>query len=133
MHGPRALIFGLGLDIIEVPRMARNLARTSGLKARLFTEREIAYCESKKRSEEHFAARFAAKEAFLKALGTGWRDGLRFTDIEIVNDERGRPGLAVYGRVKDFCEANGIAGMHVSLSHLKETAAAVVVLEKIAE
>lgn len=133
MEGNRSLIFGLGLDIIEVPRVARNLARTSGLKSRLFTAAEIAYCESKTRSAEHFAARFAAKEAFLKALGTGWRGGLRFDEIEIVNDERGRPGLVVHGQVRDFCEANRIAGMHVSLTHLKETAAAVVVLEKYAE
>ena len=123
------MIFGVGTDMIEVSRVSRSLSRTAGLKDRLFTAGEIAYCESKHRSAEHFAARFAAKEAFLKALGTGWRGGLRFDEIEIVNDEVGRPSVAVHGRVKEFCEANRIAGMHVSLSHLKETAAAVVVLE----
>lgn len=123
------MIFGVGMDIIEVSRVSRNLSRTSGLKDRLFTPAEIAYCESKLRSAEHFAARFAAKEAFLKALGTGWRGGLRFDEIEILNDERGRPRAVVHGRVKEFCEANRVVAKHVSLTHVKETAAAVVVLE----
>ncbi len=127
------MIFGLGMDIIEVSRVSRSLSRTAGLRDRVFTAAEIAYCESKYRSAEHFAARFAAKEAFFKALGTGWRGGLRFDEIEIVNDERGRPSVVVHGRVKEFCEAHRIAGMHVSLSHLKETAAAVVVLERNAD
>jgi holo-[acyl-carrier protein] synthase len=123
------LIFGVGLDMIEVSRMSRTLSRTQGLKDRLFTAAEAAYCESKYRSAEHFAARFAAKEAFLKALGTGWRGGLRFNEIEIVNDDLGRPTVVVHGKVKEFCQANGIREMHVSLSHLRETAGAVVVLE----
>jgi holo-[acyl-carrier protein] synthase len=123
------LIFGVGLDMIEVSRMSRTLSRTQGLKDRLFTAAEAAYCESKYRSAEHFAARFAAKEAFLKALGTGWRGGLRFNEIEIVNDDWGRPTVVVHGKVKEFCRERGIRGMHVSLSHLREMAGAVVVLE----
>jgi holo-[acyl-carrier protein] synthase len=119
----------MGTDIIEIRRMAHKLVRTGGLKERLFTKRESAYCESKGRSAQHFAARFAAKEAFLKAMGTGWRDGYRFDEIEIVNDEIGKPEVVVYGKIKDFCHKNRITRIHVSLSHSKDIAQAVVFLE----
>jgi holo-[acyl-carrier protein] synthase len=124
------LVFGIGTDIIEIQRVADKLRRTGGLKKRVFTPREIAYCESKAKSAQHFAARFAAKEAFLKAIGTGWRSGYRFVDIEILNNEQGKPGIVVQGKVKDFCQENGITGFHVTLSHIKDLAKAVVVLEK---
>jgi holo-[acyl-carrier protein] synthase len=124
------LVFGIGTDIIEIQRVAEKLRRTKGLKTRVFTPREIAYCESKARSAEHFAARFAAKEAFLKAIGTGWRGGYRFVDIEILNNAQGKPELVIQGKVKDFCKENGITGFHVTLSHIREVAKAVVVLEK---
>lgn len=124
------MVFGIGTDIIEIQRVADKLRRTESLKKRVFTAREITYCESKAKSAQHFAARFAAKEAFLKAIGTGWSRGYRFLDIEILNNEKGKPELVVQGKVKDFCEKNGITGFHVSLSHIKEVAKAVVVLEK---
>jgi holo-[acyl-carrier protein] synthase len=124
------LVFGIGTDIIEIGRVEEKLARTEGLKKRVFTPREIAYCESKARSAQHFAARFAAKEAFLKAIGTGWSRGYRFVDIEILNNEQGKPELVLTGKVKDFCEENGITGFHVSLSHIRVVAKAVVVLER---
>jgi len=124
------LIFGTGTDIIEVHRVEEKLSRTSGLKAKIFTSREVEYCESKHRPGLHFAARFAAKEAFLKAMGTGWSGGHKFTEIEIVNNALGKPELFVHGKVRDFCEANRIAGMEVSLSHIKDLAQAVVVLER---
>ena len=123
------MIFGIGTDIIEVTRIERKLTQTKGLKEKIFTPNEIAYCESKARSVQHFAARFSAKEAFLKAMGTGWRGGLSFDEIEIVNNEAGKPGIVVRGKVKAFCAARGITGMHVSLSHLKDLAQAVVILE----
>jgi holo-[acyl-carrier protein] synthase len=123
------LIFGIGTDIIEVPRVARQLSQTDGLREQLFTAREIAYCESKGTSSQHYAARFAAKEAFLKAMGTGWRDGYRFGDIEIVNDELGKPEVSLHGKVKSFCAQNMIGRMHVTLTHTKDLAKAVVVLE----
>ena len=110
--------------------MEDKLLRTGGLKARLFTDREIAYCESKHRPALHFAARFAAKEAFLKAMGTGWSGGHKFSEIEVVNNALGKPELFVHGKVKEFCEARGIAAMEVSLTHIKDVASAVVVLEK---
>jgi holo-[acyl-carrier protein] synthase len=123
------LIFGVGTDIIEVRRVGDKLARTKGLKEKIFTTREIEYCEAGKMSAQHFAARFSAKEAFLKAMGTGWSGGHRFDEIEVVNDALGKPGLFVHGKVKAFCEARGITGMEVSLSHVKDLAQAVVVLE----
>jgi holo-[acyl-carrier protein] synthase len=123
------LIFGVGTDIIEVQRVEDKLVRTAGLKKKIFTPREIAYCESKHRPALHFAARFAAKEAFLKAMGTGWSGGHRFDEIEIVNNALGKPELYVHGKVLEFCRVHGVTGMQGSLSHIKELAKAVVVLE----
>ncbi len=123
------MIFGLGIDIIHVPRVDKGLVRTEGLKETLFTAREIAYCESRGKSSQHFAARFAAKEAFLKAMGSGWRDGYRFNEIEILNDGSGKPEAFVHGKVKTFCEEKGISRVHVSLSHTQDLAEAVVILE----
>ncbi len=123
------MIFGLGIDIIHVPRVEKELVRTEGLKETLFTAREIVYCESRGKSAQHFAVRFAAKEAFLKAMGTGWRGGYRFNEIEILNDELGKPEALLHGRVKEYCDEKGITRMHVSLSHTQDLAQAVVVLE----
>lgn len=124
------MIFGAGTDIIEVQRVEDKLIRTENLKTKLFTPTEIAYCESKHRPALHFAARFAAKESFLKALGTGWTGGLKFSEIEVVNNAQGKPELFVHGKVKEFCETHGIGAMEVSLTHIKDVAAAVVVLER---
>ena len=124
------MIFGAGTDIIEVERVEEKLLRTASLKNKLFTPTEIAYCESKHRPALHFAARFAAKEAFLKAMGTGWSGGHQFSEIEIINNSLGKPLLYVHGKVKEFCEAHGIGAMEVSLTHIKDVASAVVVLEK---
>jgi holo-[acyl-carrier protein] synthase len=124
------LIFGAGTDIIEVQRVEDKLVRTESLKTKLFTPTEIAYCESKHRPALHFAARFAAKEAFLKAMGTGWSGGHQFSEIEVINNALGKPELFVHGKVKEFCEAHGIGMMEVSLTHIKDFASAVVVLEK---
>ncbi len=126
----RALIFGVGTDIIEVQRIEEKLVRTTRLKEKLFTPREIAYCEAKHRPALHYAARFAAKEAFLKAMGTGWSGGHRFDEIEIVNNALGKPELFVHGSVRAFCDTHGITRMEASLSHIKELAEANVVLEK---
>jgi holo-[acyl-carrier protein] synthase len=124
------LIAGVGTDIIEIQRIEDALAHTEGLKQRLFTSREIAYCESMRRPAMHFAARFAAKESVFKAMGTGWRGGIRFDEIEIVNDQLGRPELVLHGKAKEWFEANRISGTHVSLSHIRELAQAFVVLER---
>lgn len=123
------MIFGIGTDIVEICRIGDKLARTKGLKEKVFTPREIEYCEARKMSAQHFAARFSAKEAFLKAMGTGWSGGRKFNEIEVLNNELGKPELFVHGKVKEFCEAHAITGMEVSLSHIKDLAQAIVVLE----
>ncbi len=124
------MVFGVGIDIIEVGRVEEKVARTEGLKARIFTPREIAYCESKHRPALHYAARFAAKEAFLKAMGTGWTGGLSFADIEVVDNDLGRPEIFVHGGVAGFCAENSIVRMAVSLTHIRDLAQAMVILEK---
>lgn len=123
------MILGVGLDIVEVQRMADGLRKESGLKTRLFTESEIRYCDSHKHDGQHFAARFAAKEAFAKALGTGISEGLSFQDVEIVQDSGGRPGILLHGRSQQLADSRGVAHIHLSITHTQERAAAVVVLE----
>jgi len=125
------MIFGVGIDIIEVDRLAKQLTDDSGFLDRIFTPGERAYCEKKRNQAENFAARFAAKEAFLKALGTGWRDGLKFTEIEVVRDELGKPALALHGKAKEWVDKNKIMHIQVSLSHIKDYATSIVILEKI--
>jgi len=124
------MIAGLGTDIIEVGRIKEKLLADEGFMRSIFTPSEIEYCESKKNKAENFAARYAAKEAFFKALGTGWRYGMAFKEIEITNDELGKPDIKVSGKVKDFIEKNKIENIHVSLSHIRDMVNAIVILEK---
>jgi holo-[acyl-carrier protein] synthase len=124
------MVFGIGTDLIEVGRVERRLREEAGFKEAVFTPREIAYCESKSGKARNYAARFAAKEAFLKATGMGWRGGLSFAQIEVVNDALGRPSLELSSEAKRFCETNAITAVHVSLSHIADFSSAVVVLER---
>ena len=124
------MIYGMGTDILETKRMATLVARGRPYLETIFTALEIEYCESKARPSEHYAARYAAKEAVLKALGTGWRDGLAFSDIEIRNDELGKPQVFLHGKVKELCDRLQIRQTLVSLSHTREIAIAVAILEK---
>jgi holo-[acyl-carrier protein] synthase len=96
----------------------------------VFSKTEIAYCESKTNKFEHYAARFAAKEAFFKALGTGWLKGTHFNEVEITNDESGKPSIVLLDETKKTLSPLGIRKILVSLSHLKEIASAVVIIEK---
>jgi holo-[acyl-carrier protein] synthase len=123
------MILGTGIDIIEVSRIEKVLSRDIGFRDKLFTPGEIEYCESKKNKYQHYAARFSAKEAMLKAIGTGWRLGIRFIDIEIFNDEMGKPHIRTAGIAKDLTERLLVSKIHVSLSHLKEMATAIVIIE----
>jgi holo-[acyl-carrier protein] synthase len=123
------MIHGVGTDLFEIERMAELAARGRAYLETIFAPAEIEYCEGKARPAEHYAARFAAKEAVLKALGTGWRDGLAFTEIEVCNDGVGRPYLFLHGKVREFCDRRQIKGAFVSLSHTRELAIAVVILE----
>jgi holo-[acyl-carrier protein] synthase len=101
-----------------------------GFREKIFTPGEIAYCETQKHKYENYAARFSAKEAFMKAIGTGWRFGIRFADIDVYHDEYGKPLIRVYGKAEELVTRELISKIHVSLSHLKEMATAVVVVEK---
>jgi holo-[acyl-carrier protein] synthase len=101
-----------------------------GFREKIFTEGEIAYCEKMKNKYQNYAARFSAKEAFLKAIGTGWRFGIRFADIDVYHDEFGKPLIRLTGKAEELALRDGISKIHVSLSHLKEMATAVVILER---
>lgn len=123
------MILGIGTDIIEVARIQKVMERDIGFRDKIFTPGEIAYCETKKHKFENYAARFSAKEAFLKAIGTGWRFGVRFADIDIFHDELGKPHIRTTGVAKELTESLSVSKIHVSLSHLKEMATAIVILE----
>ena len=123
------MIFGIGTDIIETRRVGRIVARGRPYLESIFTQQEIEYCESKRRKSEHYAVRYAAKEAALKALGVGWSDGLALAEIEVVDDERGKPEVIVHGKVKELFEHQQIRHASLSLSHAKENAIAVIILE----
>ena len=95
----------------------------------MFTQKEIKYCESKRYNARHYAARYAAKESFFKALGTGWRFGFKHIDIEILNNKLGKPEIITYGKVAEFIIENKIKNIHVSISHIKDIANAIVIIE----
>ena len=124
------MLAGLGTDLIEVERIAAKIIKEAGFRELVFSEGEIIYCESQTNKFEHYAARFAAKEAFFKALGTGWLQGTYFNEIEIVHDENGKPELALSGKTQDTLSTWGINKILVSLSHIKTMASAVVIIEK---
>ncbi len=118
-------IFGIGTDIIECVRIRQMIERHGELfLRRVFTEREISYCQNRKRAIEHFAGRWAAKEAILKAIGTGWGNGIAWTDIEIRHDPAGKPHVMVCGGAKDTMVQARIADILVSISHCRAYATA---------
>lgn len=121
------MILGTGTDIIEVERVRKAIEKDA-LKQKVFSNREIAYCE-KDKSCQSFAARGAAKEAFFKALGTGWRDKMNINEVEILNDDLGKPFIELSGETLRVFEQKGGGQIHVSLSHIKETAVAFVIIE----
>jgi holo-[acyl-carrier protein] synthase len=123
------MIAGIGMDMIEVDRVAEKISKESGFRELVFTRKEILYCEKKKNKFEHYAARFAAKEAFLKAAGTGWINGTAFNEIEILNDESGKPELVLLGETARWMLQRGNSRFQVSMSHLKTMASAVVIIE----
>jgi holo-[acyl-carrier protein] synthase len=126
------MIFGIGVDLVKIPRIAAALTRFGDrFKNRIYTSQEISYCEARGHSVNNYALRFAAKEAFSKALGVGLRrHGIRWRDVEVVSASSGRPDLRVTGRAADLCEQHGIQGMFISLTDEGEFGIAVVVLER---
>jgi len=124
------MVAGVGIDIVEVERIAGSIGKDHGFKQMVFSATEIAYCEKLANSHQHYAARFAAKEAFFKALGTGWATGTSFNEIEVVNEENGKPILQLLGETAQYALGLGINKILVSLSHTKTMATAVVIIEK---
>jgi holo-[acyl-carrier protein] synthase len=124
------VIVGSGIDIAEVPRIAQAITRYGDrFLRRIFTEEEIRYCESKANRIERYAARFAAKEAAMKALGTGWNHGIRWRDVEVRHEPGGRPTIAFHGNAAEFASRLGAAHVALSLSHTASEAIAQVILE----
>lgn len=117
----------VGVDVLEVDRLARLVTDNPGITDTLFTEREHTYCLAKRRRYEHMAARFAAKEAVLKAFGTGMGQRMRWTDVEVVNGVTGKPLIHLHGEVAAWARAHGLADLDVSLSHTTTVAIAQVV------
>ncbi len=126
------MIVSIGIDIVEVYRIRETISRTPRFVERVFTERERAYCDAKgMAAAQSYAARFAAKEAFLKALKTGWRGKITWHDIEILSSENNVPSLEIRGAAGKILENLGANQIHLSLSHTTEHAVAQVILEKI--
>src|SRR5687768_3431861 len=118
-------VLGIGTDIIECLRIAKMIERHGELfLTRVYTSHEIEYCTARKASTQHYAGRFAAKEAVLKALGTGWTRGIHWRDIEVRNDVGGKPRIALAGVAREMCEKLGIAEVHMSISHCRKHATA---------
>ncbi len=118
------------MDLVETARMARLLERyPARCHGRLFTVGEVDYCGASRSPVESFAARFAAKEALMKALGTGLRGGARWQDVEVVSDEAGAPHLRLHGFLAEFAERRGVLRAHLTLTHTRDLAGAYVVLE----
>ena len=118
-------ILGHGVDIIECPRMDKMLSRHGDrLLHRVFTEHEQAYCQKHKERIQHLAGRFAAKEAVIKALGTGMRGRMKWTDVQIANDDLGKPEIILSGESALLAERMGVAKILISISHTREHAVA---------
>jgi holo-[acyl-carrier protein] synthase len=124
------MIVGMGVDLTEVKRLETAIARHGRpFLERVFTPAEIRYCESHRNSAERYAARFAAKEATMKALGTGWRRGVRWVDIEVANLPGGRPTLRLHGRTKEIADEQGVRHIAISVTHTSGFAMVQVIFE----
>lgn len=125
------MIFGIGTDLVDVERVAEKIEKKEGFRELVFSAHEIAHCETMGHKYEHYAARFAAKEAFLKALGTGWRNGTAFNEIEIYNNREGKPELRLLDTTANTIAGLNLGKISVSLSHVKTMACAMVIIETI--
>ena len=125
------MIKGIGTDIIDIVRIKKILAGDSKEKfiEKVFSDEEIRYCEAKHFSEIHYAARFAAKEAVFKALGTGYRGGMSWKDISVSNDELGKPAVELSGKTLDYFKQKKYRDINISLSHTKEYAVSFVIID----
>jgi holo-[acyl-carrier protein] synthase len=123
-------ILGVGTDIVECLRIAQMIERHGELFInRVYTDAEIEYCRSRLAAMQHYAGRWAAKEAVLKALGTGWRRGIHWRDVEIANDADGKPSVKLRGAAREVMEQAGIRHLHLSISHCRSHAVAYAIAE----
>jgi holo-[acyl-carrier protein] synthase len=123
------MILGIGIDIIEVHRVLEKVNKGNGFKEKIFSPAEIHFCETQATEGENYAARFAAKEAFLKATGQGLTLGHELADIEVAHDDFGKPYIRLKGTFKEQAAKNNWNKIHLSVSHLHATAVAVVIIE----
>ena len=124
------MIVGLGLDIAEIDRIEAAITRHGApILERLYTPAEVAYCESHRNKFERYAGRFAAKEAAMKALGTGWRRGVRWRDIEVIREPSGKPSLTLKGAAKRIAEGLGAKNISLTITHSGNLALAEVIFE----
>jgi holo-[acyl-carrier protein] synthase len=124
------VIVGLGLDIAEIDRIEAAITRHGPpFLERIFTTREVAYCESHRNKFERYAARFAAKEAAMKALGTGWRRGVRWRDIEVARHPGGKPALHLEGAARQIANELGVKNISLTITHSGNLALAQVIFE----
>ena len=123
------MIYGIGTDIIETGRIDERTSRESGFTEHVFHPNEISYCRSAGKPAEHYAARFAAKEALMKAMGTGLAGGLALHEIEVAHNEAGKPYFIFHGSAAATIQKLGTTRIHLSLSHLSAVACAMVVIE----
>ena len=125
------MIVSTGIDIVEVYRIAETMTRTPRFTERVFTDAERAYCDAKgAAAAQSYAGRFAAKEAFLKALQTGWRGKITWHDIEILSDDRGVPILNIKGEASELFRKSGATRSHITISHTSGHAVAQIIFEK---
>ena len=122
------MIVGMGIDLVSIDRLAESL-QSEAFKRRVFSALEIEQCEDAANSAERFAGKFAAKEAMMKAIGKGIRQSVWFTQIEVLNQESGKPGITAHGEAERTLNTLGVDRVHVSISHTGEMAVAVVILE----
>jgi holo-[acyl-carrier protein] synthase len=125
------MIYGVGIDLVEIDRMERIIAKWgSKFLQRVFSTGEITYCEKHVQAAINYGARFAAKESFLKALGLGMGMGVKLKEIEVGHDKKGKPELILQGEARAQIEKRNIGEIHLSLTHTKSYASAIVLLEK---
>lgn len=123
------MIAGTGIDILEIPRIEKLLEKGELFISKVFSDAECAYCEKQGKPAQSFAGRFAAKEAFLKAIGTGWRGEIELFEIEIINTDFGKPQLELIGKTAKLLAQFDSATFHVSISHTDQYATAMVIIE----
>ena len=125
------MIFGTGIDIIEIDRIKQSIRKHSGrFEQKVFTQKEVDYCHSQADPAKHFAARFSVKEAVLKCFGTGMIGGIRWKDIEVDNQKSGQPVLNLYGKGKELFSQLELKRIHISITHDKIYAVAHAIAEK---